>query len=277
MSKRWMERLGFNEFSTYRWSFEEDVMSYRAHGFGAIGLWRAKLSDYGEEKAVELLTECGLNVSSLHWAGGFTGSDGRSFRESLHDALDAVEVAAQLKAESLIVVTGGRFGHTRNHVNRIVRDALTELSEAAQAVGVSLAVEPMHAGCSFECSFLNDVPSTLDMIAQIGASNVGIVFDCYHLAQQPLANEWLAQLVPFIRLVQLGDAKSLPVCEQNRCLLGEGNIPLEKIIQVFESNGYKGYYEIELCGQEVEHHNYEYLLQQSHRTASHWLSSAVST
>ncbi len=48
-----MLRLSVNELSTFRWSFEEDVVHYRAEVFKAIGIWRAKLADYGEEKAAE--------------------------------------------------------------------------------------------------------------------------------------------------------------------------------------------------------------------------------
>ena len=62
-----------NELTTFRWSFEEDVHNYAAADINAIGVWRQKLSDYGEEKGIELLSEYGMQVSNLLWAGGFTG------------------------------------------------------------------------------------------------------------------------------------------------------------------------------------------------------------
>ena len=85
--------LSVNQLTTYRWSFEEDVCHYVDAGISAIGVWRQKLSDYGEEKAAELLRETNLQVSNLLWAGGFTGSDGRSYRESLQDAAAAIRLA----------------------------------------------------------------------------------------------------------------------------------------------------------------------------------------
>jgi sugar phosphate isomerase/epimerase len=267
-------RLGVSEFSTYSWTFEEDVINYHAHGFGAIGLWRAKVADYGEEKASELLRENDMRVSSLHWAGGFTGSDGRSFRDAMYDALDAIELAATLQAETLVVMAGSRSGHTRNHARRLLKLALQELAEAAESVGVDLAVEPMHMGCAYDCTFLTDIPSTLDIIASIGRRNLGIVFDCYHMAQEENVVEWLSAIVPLVRLVQLGDAKRLPMGEQNRCLLGQGRIPLDAIIQTFEAHGYRGCYEVELCGEEIEHLDYEYVLRQAHSSASQMLAAA---
>lgn len=266
-----MLRLAVNELSTYRWSFEEDVLNYSAAGFGAIGIWRPKLMDYGEEKAVELLREHNLKISSLQWIGGFTGSDGRTYRDSFHDALDAIQLAADIKAETVVVLAGGRRGHTQNHANRILKNALKHLAEAAQAVGVQLALEPMHIGCSNDWSFVNTVPQCLDIIANIGSPNLGIVFDCYHLAQDFLDTNFLENIAPFVRLVQLGDAKHAPMGEQNRCLLGHGRVPLEQIMRVFQNSGYEGYFELELVGEEVEHMQYEVVLGQARNAAIQWL------
>ena len=84
-----MAGLSVNEMTTYRWSFEEDVTRYRDAGIEAIGVWRQKLADFGEERGLELLAHSGLKVSNLLWAGGFTGSDGHSYQEGLADAREA--------------------------------------------------------------------------------------------------------------------------------------------------------------------------------------------
>ena len=271
MPTTWMSRLAVSELSTYRWSFEEDVIRYRESGFQAVGIWRPKLSDCGEAKGLDLLQEQGMRVSSLNWAGGFTGSDGRTFREAMHDALDAIDVASQIGADCLVVLAGSRSGHTRNHAKRILTAALKELAEAAQAVGIQLAVEPMHVGCAHEFTFLTSIPDTLDVISNIGRSNCGVVFDCYHMAQDENAVEWLPSIVPFIRLVQLGDSKGAPMGEQNRCMLGDGNVPLAAIVQTIEHYGYRGFYEVELLGEDVEHLDYHDVLERSFQTiAGYW-------
>src|SRR5271167_1707219 len=106
-----MPRISINEMTTYHWSLLEDVIGYQAAGIRSIGVWRRKLCDFGEERGIELLRESGLNVSSFSSAGGFTGSDGQTFREAVDDALDAVRLAADIRAGCLVVVTGGRAGH----------------------------------------------------------------------------------------------------------------------------------------------------------------------
>ena len=268
-----MLRLSVNELSTFRWSFEEDVIQYRAEGFKAIGIWRAKLADFGEEKAAELLHEHEMSISSLQWIGGFTGSDGRSYRDSLHDGLDAIQLAADLGAECVVVLAGGRSGHTNNHAHRLLRAALKELAEAATAVGVQLAIEPMHIGCAYDWTFINTVPQCLDIIHSIDRPNLGLVFDCYHLGQDPDILLWLDDIVPKVRLVQLGDAKHAPMGEQNRCLLGHGFLPLPEILQSFHRGGYSGYYEVELLGEELEHYSYQHVLGQAKRAAEEWIGA----
>lgn len=263
MPNSWMSRLSISELSTYRWTFEEDVFRYRQHGFGAIGIWRPKLSDCGEAKGKELLIEQEMKVSSLSWAGGFTGSDGRSFRDAMHDALDAVQIAAEIEASCLVILAGSRSGHTRNHAKRILSRALNDLAEAALAVGLQIAVEPMHMGCAHDFTFLTTIPDTLDVITSVGQSNCGIVFDSYHMAQDQNALDWLPSIVPWIRLVQLGDARTSPLGEQNRCLLGDGKLPLHAIVNTIERHGYNGFYEVELIGEDVEHVEYVEILDRS--------------
>ena len=266
-------RLSVCELSTYRWSFEEDVQQYLARGYQAMGIWRAKVSDFGEEKAAELLRETGIQASSLHWAGGFTGSDGRPFRDAMHDALEAIELANLLGAKTLVVLAGSRSGHTRNHARRLLTTALRELAEAASTCNVQLALEPMHCGCAYDWTFLTDIPQTLDIVASIGAQNLGIVFDSYHLAQDENVMEWLPSIVPYVRLVQLGDAKGAPVGEQNRCLLGRGRVPIQSIVSTFESIGYDGFYEVELFGEEIEHLEYGDVLDDCRSTLAALLSA----
>ncbi len=268
----WMTRLAVNEVSTFHWSFEEDVLRYRQQGFQSMGVWRYKLNEFGVLKAVDLLHESQMSVSSLHWAGGFTGGDDRNYSESLCDAFDAIEQAAAIKAGCLVILTGGRRCHTRNHLRRIFKHAIKEVSEAAQALGVQLAVEPMHVGCGGDWTFLNDLPETLDLVCSLGCPNVGIVFDCYHLGQSSDIIHWLPSIAPHVKLVQIADAKTVPLGEQNRCVPGDGRLPLGEIVQAFELHHYKGFYEIEILGEEVEHLDYSTILAHSANRMQQWLA-----
>ena len=71
-------------------------------------------------------------MSNLLWAGGFTGSDGHTFRESVDDAAEAIRLAAALHARSLVVYSGAPGGHTHNHARRLLVDALRQLLPLAE-------------------------------------------------------------------------------------------------------------------------------------------------
>jgi sugar phosphate isomerase/epimerase len=256
-----MTLLSISETTTFRWSFEEDVTRYAAAGIPAIGVWRQKLSDFGEAKGIELLAESGLKVSHLFWAGGFTGSDGRSFRTSVEDAAEALRTAAALGTPTLVAHSGARAGHTYNHARRLFKDALAELAPLAAELGVSLAIEPMHPGCAADFTFLTSLDDALAFLDATGNPQVKLVLDTYHLGHTPDLVGRIGQFVDRVALVQLGDARQPPPGEQNRCLLGEGIIPLGEIVRALLAGGYDGFFDVELLGEEIETVQYDALLQ----------------
>lgn len=261
-----MAHFSVNEMTTYRWSFEEDVSHFRAANIEAIGVWRQKLSDYGEEKGIELLAESRLAVSNLLWAGGFTGSDGRSYQESIKDAADAIRLAAQLKARALVVYSGGRNGHTQNHARRLFQSALKALLPLASELQVVLAIEPMHAGCAGEWTFLTSLDETQSLLTAMDSPWVKLALDTYHFGHEPGLLEQIGTLAGQIGIVHLGDSSSPPDREQNRQRLGAGKVPLRNIISALQASGYDGYYDVELMGEEIEASNYHDLLVCSKRT-----------
>ena len=256
-----MAELAINETTTFRWSFEEDVAHYAAARISAIGVWRQKLSDCGLARARDLLRQNGLNVSHLFWAGGFTGSDGRSYRESLDDAADALRMAAQLNCPTLVVCTGPRAGHTFNHARRLVQGALLELAPQAAELNVTLAVEPMHLGCAAEWTFLTSLDDAVRLLEAIAHPHVKMVLDTYHLGFELGLAQRIAAVVPHVALVQLGDGRRPPDGEQSRCRLGEGVVPLHEIVAALKAAGYNGYYDVELIGEEMESADYAALLE----------------
>lgn len=247
-----MTTLAISQLSTLRWSFEEDVHGYATRGFSGIGVWRPKLEDFGMDRAVELIAESSLSVTSLSWAGGFTGSDGRAFEDAVADAMCAIRDAANLRAETLIVLAGGRNNHIRNHARRTLIEALQEIVGVAEEFGVRLAIEPIHPGCGDEWSFVNDLRSTLDIVETIASTHLGLVLDTYHVGMDDDVLRWLPEVIDHLALVQLGDARHSPLGEMNRCLLGEGCVPLATILQTLTEHRYRGPIEVEVLGEDVE-------------------------
>jgi sugar phosphate isomerase/epimerase len=258
-----MPRLSMNEMTTFRWSFEQDVQHYKEAGYRAMGVWRQKLADFGEERGIELLQESGLGVSNLMWGGGFTGSDGRTHRESIDDALEAIRIADAMRAGSLVVYTGSRAGHTVNHARRLLLTALKELAPVAEQHALRLALEPMHSSCAHEWTFLTGLDDALALLDQVGSPAVQLAYDTYHLGWQAGAAERIRALVDRVAIVHLADGNLPTDSEQTRTRLGEGQVPLAEILAAFQQAGYDGDYDIELIGPDLEHTNYSELLTHS--------------
>lgn len=258
-----VSRLSMSEVTTYRWPLNEDIQRYLAAGFESIGVWRQKLSDFGEEEGVDLLAASGLAVSNLLWAGGFTGSDGRSFLEAVEDGCHAVRLAGATNAGCLVVYPGGRNHHTFRHAERLFRLALDSMLSLAEAADVTLAIEPMHPACAHEWTFLTDIESTIALIESIGSPNLKLVFDTYHFGHDLALLSNLSEIVPHIALVQLGDRR-VPHCpDRQRCSLGTGLVPLRNVLSELIHAGYLGDFDIELAGEGFGPENYQRSLDES--------------
>ncbi len=255
-----MNRFSISQLSTLRWAFNEDINAYAARGFSGIGVYRPKLEDIGLERAIELLDQSSLSVTSLSWVGGFTGSDGRATDDAIADAIAAVRDTANLRADTLIVLAGGHNNHIRNHARRTLCDALREIAYFAEEFGVRLSLEPFHPGCGDEWSFVNDLQSTLDIIETVNRPSLGLVLDTYHVGMDEEVVSWLPDVVDYLHLVQLGDARHSPLGEMNRCLLGDGCVPIQSIVETLCGCKYKGPFEIELIGEDVESLSYDEVL-----------------
>jgi sugar phosphate isomerase/epimerase len=261
IAKPWLSRLAISQMTTIRWSLLDDVVHFRAEGVDAIGVWRRKVAEFGDERAIDLIRESGLTVASVSSAGGFTGYGGHSFMSSIEDALDALRLSGDLQAGSLVVVSGPRAGHTWNHARRLLCDALAKLGDAAARVNVPLALQPRHPCSATDWSYLTTLDATLEVLNDLQHPFVGLAFDVFQMSNEPdLANR-VSDALPWIKTVQLSDGTASPVSDHDRLLPGEGTLPLPRIVGELESGGYQGFYNIELWSEAVWKQDYLQVLK----------------
>lgn len=261
-------RVSVCQFSTYGWNFYEDVIRYSTLGFDSIGLWRRKINDLGAAAAVDLLYETKMSVSSIHWAGGFTG-DGRSFSDAIEDAIESIQLASQMNAGCLIIHPGSRNGHTTTHANRLLHSAISTLVPVASDYGVKLALEPMISRHATAWTFLNRFDETFKVMEQFPADVLGWVFDTYHYGFDAELFERLNRYIDRLELVQLADRnlllehshKSRQGNDSFRLPLGNGQVPMEAWLSKLQRLGYTGSYEVEIHGSTVEGNDYHQLLE----------------
>ncbi len=271
-----MGRLAVSELTTYQWSFEQDVQAYADVGFDGIAVWRQKLSDYGEEKGAELLAESPLAVTTLWWTGAFTGSDGRSFQECVADAREALHVAQLLGARSVLVHSGGRNGHTRNHAKRLLVEGIRAVLPLAEEFGVTLLLEPMPPDCAGPWTFLTSLEEACALVDQLGTHHVKLALDTYWFGHERHLVSRLPRLSPYLGAIHLADASGPPSPEVRRRRLGRGHLPLADILASLLESGFDGDFEIEIVGEEIEGADYrELLLEQLEAFRLLWQACAA--
>jgi sugar phosphate isomerase/epimerase len=265
-----MFHVAISQLTTSRWDLPEEIAHLAGHGFDCLSLWRTKLSDIGPAKAASLLAAAGMRVSSLQWAGGFTGGDGRTFAESIEDAAEAIEAAAAAGAPTLVVHSGCRGGHTRPHARRLLVQALTMLAPTAEAAGVTLAVKPMHAAAASGCSFLTRLSDALELVEHAADPAIRLAVDLWQFGDDPDLVRLLPRLAATTAVVQVADRIGPPTSELERLPAGHGSLPLESMALALVDHGYAGDFEFDPVGDRVAALGYERVLAETRRTADAW-------
>ena len=243
-------RLSINAVTTYRWSFEQDVLRYRLAGIDAIGLWLPKLLEYGEERGIDFLVENELKVASLSWAGGFTGAFGCELLDVMAETRDLIRLAGRLRAASLVVVTGPKRNHLNKHARRLVVDSLRELAGEAFDRNVTLSLQPMRPEFKDSWTFLHTLDETLEVLDRVNHPAVQLAFDTYHLGHERGLLKRLPELVPYIGVVQVSDSRTKVLDEYDRVLPGEGILSVDAILSGLIDAGYRGFVDYQIWSED---------------------------
>jgi len=236
-------RLAISGVTTAAWSFEERVAAFgEAPGVEGIGVWRDSLdaSDLDADQAAARIDDAGLEVSSLIFAGGFTGE----FEAAVADAERAIADAATLGAPVLLLLGGPRLGVSATEGDRLVARALDRLAPVARAAGVTLALEPLHPVDATRFSTVVTLDQALDLVA--GVDGAGVMFDTWNTWWDPAVYDALDRAGDDVAAVHVADWRHPSDDPRDRAVPGEGVAPLRDLLAAVEGTGYEGWYEVEL-------------------------------
>lgn len=245
-----LARLSINRATTKHRPLRELVPACAERGIGGIGLWREDIAELGADTSVRMVLDAGLAVTSLCRGGFFTASDPAERRRRRDDNMRAVDEAAAIDTDVLVLVSGGLPDGDTDLIGARTRvvDAIADLAPYAADRRVRLAIEPLHPMfCSDRC-----VVSTLDQALDIAeahpADNVGVIVDAYHLWWDQRLPDAIARAGERIAAFQVSDwVTPLPAgVLTGRGMMGDGCIPLRAMRQAVEHAGYTGPIEVEI-------------------------------
>ena len=128
---------------------------------------------------------------------------------------------------------------------------LNAISDYAADVDVNLAVQPMSQRFCRENTFLHTLDETLDLIDACDHPALGIAFDLFHLWQELNLLARIREITPLVSVLQVSDWKDPVANFMEKCLPGEGDIPVDLILQTFHQAGYSGFVELNLSGESI--------------------------
>lgn len=252
-----LDRLSLNQETVRQWSLPELADGCARAGVRGVGLWRAPVRQYGVAAAARLIRDAGLRVSSLCRGGFFTALEPGERAAALDDNRAALDEAAALGTDTLVLVSGGLPSGSRDlaGARERIADVLGELAPYAAERGVRLALEPLHPMYAADRCVVSTLTQALDLAERFPADRVGVVVDTYHLWWDDTVGTQIGRAGgpggatgSRIAAFQLADWVT-PLPEGvllGRGQLGDGSVDLRWFRERVEAAGYRGPVEVEI-------------------------------
>ena len=242
-------KLAINQATTMKqWTLHEAVEGYAAKDIRGISVWRDKLAECGVDDAAKLLRDHEMTVTGLCRGGLFPAVDDAGRQAAHDDNRRAVDEAAAIGAQCLVMVCGGLPDGSKDMIDarKQVADGLERVLPYARDAGVPVAIEPLHPMTAADRACVNTLEHALDLCDVLG-DGVGVAVDCYHVWWDPKLEQQIERagdrilgfhvcdwLVPTVDLVW------------DRGMMGDGVIDIPRIRKWVEATGYRGFNEVEI-------------------------------
>ncbi len=231
-----------------QWDMAEAVEGCLRRGIKAIAPWRDQVERVGLAAAARLVRENGLRVTGLCRGGFFPGATAEERARAVEDNRRAVDEAAELGADCLVMVVGGLPAGSRDigAAREMVRDGLAAMLPHARAAGVPVALEPLHPMYAADRACVNTLGQALDLCDELG-EGTGVAIDVYHVWWDPELERQLARAGAGGRIL------AHHICDwlvptrdplNDRGMMGDGVVDLKRIRGWFEAAGFHGPQEV---------------------------------
>ncbi len=231
-------RISVNCICSMRQSIEEDLALWADLGLDHVGLISPKLEAAGWEASEKAVLDANLLVSSMS-----------AYRT---DIVESLPFTAAVGCDALYTVSGS-FGTVpwEESAARFCEEMVPIVARANEC-GVRLAVEPTNPLRS-DVSFVFSVRDAVDLARMAG---IGIVVDFYSAWYERDLDELVRTNIDLVTLVQIDDYKLGTFDIPNRCAIGDGDIPVERLMATMLEAGYEGPFDLEILGPRIEEEGY---------------------
>jgi sugar phosphate isomerase/epimerase len=241
-------RIAVSAVCSWDWSLDEDLAFWARAGIRHVGLHPRKLEAAGWDPAIAAARSANLTVSSVGSVGYFPLDRPEKWAGAQRRVQRCVDVASALDARCVLIVSGGAGRLTWEEA----ADALGAALSPSSSCGL-LAIENT-VSLRTDYSFVHTLRDAHDLAMMLGTGVCMEVNSCW--AERGLAAT-VARIAPDIQLVQVSDFVSGSTTTPDRAVIGDGDIPFERILGDLLEAGYGGPFEVELFGPRIDDVGYE--------------------
>lgn len=245
-------RLSLNQKTTDSLDLGQAVDACSRAGLEWIGLWREPVAGHGLAESAATVADAGVRVSSLCRGGFFPAESVAEFEDNVADNLAAIDEAAALGTDVLVLVCGGIARGDLDGSRRQVAEGIARIAPHAAAQGIGLAIEPLHPMFGADRSVVVTMAQALDIAESHAPEEVGVVVDTYHLWWDPEVWTQIERAGERILAYQVCDwLDPLPDLLMGRGMMGDGVIEFRRFTEAVTKAGYAGPIEVEIFNQAI--------------------------
>jgi len=215
-----------------------------------IAPWRDQLDALPSARAGRAIADAGLRVSSLCRGGFFPAATEPERRARIDDNLRAIDEAAEIGADVLVLVCGGLPDRDLAGARQMVADGIAAVEPQARARGVRLGIEPLHPMFAADRSVITTLGEARALAARLDSPVVGVIVDAYHVWWDPGLRDEIAAAARHTLGFHVSDwIVPLPDVLDGRGMMGDGVIDLRGMRRQVDAAGYRGPIEVEIFNQ----------------------------
>lgn len=237
-----------------QWKLDAIIDECARRGITAISPWRDQIAAIGLDEAARIVRDNKIRVTGVCRGGMFPAETAAGRQANIDDNRRAIDEAAALNADCLVLVVGGLPGSSKDIVGarQMVSDGIAAMLPHARASGVKIAIEPLHPMYAADRACVNTIDQALDICETLGET-VGVAIDVYHVWWDPYLARAIARAGRMKRIFAhhicdwLVPTKDMLL---DRGMMGDGVIDLPGIRKMIEDAGFHGPQEVEIFSQD---------------------------
>jgi len=228
------------EAVAFKGDFEANVARIASLGYDGVELAIRDPALVDADELEKVVLAHGLTVPAIGtgqaWGEerlSFTSDDPAVRTAAIERIKSHIPLAARFNAIIILGLIRGITPNGQTHAQSMTYlvESLQECSATASLQGVRFALEPLNR---YETDLIQTVADGLALIKQVGADNIGLLLDTFHMnIEEPLIEDSIRTCGDRIFHFHVADS--------NRWYPGAGHLDFKSILNVLFATGYQGY------------------------------------